>query len=48
MEGAALGSYQHVDTPLDLFRYAAPGVRNLTPTSGYFSLDGGTTPFSRR
>jgi hypothetical protein len=43
MEGATLGRYQHVDTPLDLFRYSAPAVRDLTPTSGYFSLDGGRT-----
>ncbi len=27
-------------TPLDLFRYASPGVRDLTPASGWFSVDG--------
>jgi hypothetical protein len=32
------------DTPLDLFRYAAPGVRSFTNTTGnYFSIDGGVT-----
>jgi hypothetical protein len=25
-------------TPLDLFRYASPGVRDLTPGPGYFSV----------
>ncbi len=29
-----------VYTPIDLFRYAAAGVRGLTPASGYFSIDG--------
>ena len=27
-------------SPLDLFRYASPGVRDLTNTAGYFSVDG--------
>jgi hypothetical protein len=30
-------------TALDLFRYTAPGTHDLTPTSGYFSLDNGAT-----
>jgi hypothetical protein len=42
-EGSKLGSYTNVDTPLDLFRYTAAGVRDLTPTGAYFSLDGGVT-----
>jgi hypothetical protein len=32
-----------VYTPLDLFRYAADGVRDLTPAAGYFSIDHGAT-----
>ncbi len=43
MEGTTLGSVHNVETPLDLFRYTSNGVRDLTPTGGYFSLDGGTT-----
>ena len=31
-----------VYTPLDLFRYAAPGQRQLTPGPGFFSLNGTT------
>jgi autotransporter passenger strand-loop-strand repeat protein len=27
-------------TPLDLFRYSSPGDRDLSPTSGYFSVNG--------
>jgi autotransporter passenger strand-loop-strand repeat protein len=27
-------------TPLDLFRYSSPGERDLTPNSGYFSVNG--------
>ena len=27
-------------TPLDLFRYTAPGERDLTPAAGYFSVNG--------
>ena len=31
-------------TPLDLFRYSAPGVRALTPGNNqYFSINGGVT-----
>jgi hypothetical protein len=30
-------------TPLDLFRYAAPGVRQLSTGPAYFSIDGGQT-----
>jgi autotransporter passenger strand-loop-strand repeat protein/T5SS/PEP-CTERM-associated repeat protein len=29
-------------TPLDLFRYTSAGVRDLTPTAGYFSVNGST------
>ena len=29
--------------PLDLFRYASPGLLALTPQVGYFSIDGGKT-----
>jgi hypothetical protein len=38
--GSAEGT--SVWTPLDLFRYAAPGARELTPGAGYFSVDGQT------
>jgi hypothetical protein len=30
-------------TPLDLFRYSAPGALDVTPGPGYFSLDEGAT-----
>jgi hypothetical protein len=41
--GKQLGA--NVYTPLDLFRYTSPGVRDLTvgPTSPYFSINGGAT-----
>jgi len=39
--GSAFGS--NIYTPLDLFRYTSPGVRDLTPGPGYFSVNGGTT-----
>ena len=41
LEGQSLGSYHNVYTPLDLFRYQAVNVRDLTPTSGYFSTTDG-------
>ena len=40
-EGSLFGS--NVYTPLDLFRYSGAGMRDLTPGSGYFSVDGGNT-----
>ena len=41
MEGGSLGSFKDVFTPLDLFRYQSPNVRDLTTTAGYFStMDG--------
>jgi hypothetical protein len=43
MEGATLGGTKDVYTPLDMFRYTNPGVVDTTPTSGYFSANGGTT-----
>ena len=42
LEGQTLGGYKNVYTPLDLFRYQAPNVRDLTPTSGYFSTTDGS------
>ena len=36
--GGGVGIY----TPLDLFRYSSPGVRDLTPGRGYFSINGTT------
>ena len=41
MEGGTLGTTHNVYTPLDLFRYTSPGVLDLTPTSGYFSINAG-------
>ena len=38
--GSSFGS--NVYTPLDLFRYSSPGVRDLTPGPGNFSVDGQT------
>lgn len=49
---SALGTWSYngtkVFTALDLFRYSSPGVRDLTPASGDFSVDGKTmlTPFN--
>ena len=42
----SLGTYVSIGnvggyTPLDLFRYTSPGVPDLTPGPGYFSIDGG-------
>jgi hypothetical protein len=39
--GAVMGA--DVYTPLDLFRYLGNGVRDLTPSAGYFSVDHGAT-----
>jgi len=40
--------YAHAFGVLDLFRYSAPGVRELAPgpvhSTGYFSIDNGNTP----
>jgi hypothetical protein len=40
-EGALFGRNEY--TPLDLFRYSKNGVRDLTPTAGYFSINNGAT-----
>lgn len=40
-EGAIFG--HNIYTPLDLFRYSSPGVRDLALGPGYFSVDGGRT-----
>lgn len=42
IEGETLSPYKDVYTPLDLFRYETPGVRDLTPTAGYFSTTDGS------
>lgn len=39
--GSLFGS--NVYTPLDMFRYSAPGVRALVAGQGYFSIDNGQT-----
>ena len=44
LEGASLGPFNDVYTPLDEFRYTAPGLPDLTPSAGYFSLNDGHTP----
>jgi len=33
----------NIYTPLDLFRYSNPGIRDLTAGPGYFSINNGTT-----
>lgn len=43
LEGATLGPFNNVYTPLDEFRYTAPGAPDLTPSAGYFSLNDGKT-----
>jgi hypothetical protein len=43
LEGASLGPFTNVYTPLDIFRYSAPGLPDLTPNAGYFSLNDGRT-----
>ena len=42
---SSLGSIDGANeyTPLDLFRYSSPGARDLTPGTGYFSINNGTT-----
>jgi hypothetical protein len=39
--GSIFGS--NIYSALDLFRYSSSGVHDVTPTSGYFSVDGGHT-----
>jgi hypothetical protein len=36
--------FPNVFTPLDEFRYTAPGAVDVTPSAGYFSLNDGHTP----
>ena len=43
MLGAALGGKTNVYTPLDLFRFSAPGKPDTTPGTGYFSTNLGRT-----
>jgi len=43
LEGASLGPFNNVYTPLDIFRYSAPGAPDVTPGPGYFSLNDGVT-----
>jgi hypothetical protein len=43
MEGATLGTYRNVYTPLDIFRYSSAGHPDTHPTAGYFSLNDGKT-----
>jgi len=48
LEGATLQAtdgtiFPNVYTPLDEFRYTAPGVPDVTPSAGYFSLNDGVT-----
>ena len=43
LEGASLGPFNDVYTPLDEFRYTAPGLPDLVPSAGYFSLNDGRT-----
>ena len=48
LEGATLQAsdgtiFPNVYTPLDEFRYSAPGVPDVTPSAGYFSLNDGAT-----
>ncbi len=42
LDGVTSGSHNVTYTPLDLFRYTAPNVRDLTPTTGYFSATDGS------
>lgn len=40
----ALGNvYTKVYTPLDIFRYSAPGAPDVSPTAGFFSLNDGVS-----
>ena len=41
--GQPLSDGTHAYTPLDLYRYTAPGQPSLTPGAGYMSFDGGRT-----
>ena len=41
--GQPLSDGTHAYSPLDLYRYTAPGQPSLTPGAGYISFDGGRT-----
>jgi hypothetical protein len=41
--GTTVGSFANSYTILDLYHYSGNGVRDLTKTQGYFSIDGGAT-----
>jgi len=45
LEGQTLGPapFNNLFTPFDIFRYSAPGVPDVTPSAGYFSLNDGVT-----
>jgi len=43
LAGASLDGVNSFYTPLDVFRYTAPGTPDLAPSAGYFSLNDGFT-----
>ena len=43
LSGASLDGVNSFFTPLDLFRYSAPGTPDVTPSAGYFSVNDGVT-----